>query len=286
MKAIEFIKHGNAIITTDDYSISNGVDSATVELIKIDALNTVSSFVTTEKFKTSITKLSNIKTNIGLHLDFTFGKALSIKGKSLITNDKGNFNKTFIQILFLSIFRPQKVKQLIQSEAKAQILKLVEFIPKPTHIDGHQHIHTIPLIFDIIQKIAKEYNIPRIRIINESIFQWQVLNIFNIKNTIKLLLLRTLGKFNKYKSSVYFISIFRTCNINTRYIQKYNIPKNFKTIEIMLHVGNTEIDKENTSKEKLHLQSKWRNIEYKTAKELQVITSSNKNSVLLKDVIF
>ena len=269
MKAIEFIKQGKAIITTDDYSISNGVDSATVELIKMDALNTVSSFVTTEKFKTSITKLSNIKTNIGLHLDFTFGKALSIKGKSLITDDKGNFNKTFIQILFLSIFRQQKVKQLIQSEAKAQILKLIEFISKPTHIDGHQHIHTIPLVSKIIQKLAKEHNIPRIRIVNESIFQWQVLNILNIKNIIKLLLLRTLEIFNKHKSSIYFISIFHTCKIKADYIKNYNIPKGFDNIEIMLHVGNTELDKENISKEKLHLQSKWRNIEYKAAKALQ-----------------
>jgi predicted glycoside hydrolase/deacetylase ChbG (UPF0249 family) len=283
MKAIEFTKQGKAIITTDDFCVSNGVDNTTVELIKMGALNTVSSFVTTERFNTSIIKLHNLKTNIGLHLDFTFGNALSIKGKSLITDETGSFNQTFAQILFLSIFKPQKMKELIQCEAKAQILKLIEFIPQPTHIDGHQHIHTIPLVSKIIQKLAKEHNIPRIRIINESIFQWQVLNIFNIKNTIKLLLLRTLEVFNKHQSSIYFISIFHTCKIKADYIKNYNIPKGFDNIEIMLHVGNTELDGENTSKEKSHLQSKWRDVECKMAKEL---ASINKNSVSLKDVIF
>jgi predicted glycoside hydrolase/deacetylase ChbG (UPF0249 family) len=283
MKAIDFVTQGMAIVTTDDFSISDGVNNTTVELVKMDALNAVSSFVTTEKFSTSIIKLSNSKTNIGLHLDFTFGKAISIKGKSLITDEKGQFNKTFTQILFLSFFKPQRMKEIIQSEARAQILKLIEFIPKPTHIDGHQHIHTIPLISKTIQKLAKEHNISRIRTINEKILQWQVLNIFNIKNIIKLLLLRTLEIFNQHKSAVYFISIFHTCKINGDYLKNYNIPRGFDKIEIMLHVGNTEIDKNNTTKEKVHLQSKWRNIECKVAKEL---SSINKDLVSLKDVIF
>ena len=283
MKAIDFVTQGMAIVTTDDFSISDGVNNTTVELVKMDALNAVSSFVTTEKFSTSIIKLSNSKTNIGLHLDFTFGKAISIKGKSLITDEKGQFNKTFTQILFLSFFKPQRMKEIIQSEARAQILKLIEFIPKPTHIDGHQHIHTIPLISKITQKLAKEHNISRIRTINEKILQWQVLNIFNIKNIIKLLLLRTLEIFNQHNSAVYFVSIFHTCKINMDYLKNYNIPRGFDKIEIMLHVGNTEIDKNNTTKEKLHLQSKWRNIECKVAKEL---SSINKDLVSLKDVIF
>lgn len=257
----------NIIITSDDFAISKGVDETVLELCKIGALNSVSSFVVTERFTSSIAKLKQTNVNIGLHLSLTFGKALTVTRHSLITDGNGNFNKSFVQILFLSFAKPTELQKIIEPEIKAQLATLMQHIASPSHIDGHQHIHTIPAVFEVVKKLQKEFNIPRVRIINEKFWQKYLFNPVNITGTIKLAILRLLGAWNGVKSDTYFISIFRTCKIDKNFIDNYKTPNGFKNVEIMLHTGNFNIDCDNLSKERNHLTSKWRNIETQFAKE-------------------
>ena len=262
MKITEFKKE-NLIITADDFAISQGVDETILNLCKIGALNSVSCFTVTKRFEKSAEELKKTNAKIGLHLSLTFGKALTINGKSLITDEYGNFNKSFIQILMLSIFKKKEFQKLIAPEVKAQFEKLKACVLNVSHIDGHQHIHTIPAVFEIV----KNLQVPRIRIINEKFLQKHVLNPQNIVGTIKLALLRLLCAFNGKKSDVYFVSIFKTCKIEMNFIQNYKTPKGFEKVEIMLHPGNCDVDANDKSKESGHLKSKWRNAETQFAKD-------------------
>ncbi len=264
MKVIKFIKQKKAIIVADDFTMSEGVDESISKLLEQNRIHYTSTLVTSDRFKNLISnakQINNIKSKIGLHLDFTFGKAVSIKEKSLITDDNGYFNKGFIHILYLSIIKSKQLQSLVAQEIKSQIELLQQIISTPTHIDGHQHIHMIPLIWKTLDKINQQYKIPRIRFINESIFRWQILNIFNIKNTAKLILLKILGFFCKNKCDLYFVSILNTCKISNKIISTYKVPKKYKKIEIMIHPGDSKIDRNNQSKERIHLTSKLRDKE-------------------------
>lgn len=265
---------GNKIITADDFGISAGVDETIIELCRDKYLNAVSTFVTTERFRGSISKLIKTDVKIGLHLSLTFGYALTLHGKSLITDENGNFNRSFMQILFLSVYRRKQIGELLEKEIAAQLAELQKYVI-PSHIDGHQHIHTIPLIFKIVQKLQEKNNIPRIRIINERFLRRNILNPKNALGTVKLAILRFLGFINGVKSATYFISIFRTCKMDSEFVQNYIIPDGYRSIEIMLHPGNTKADQGNESKEYRHLQSFYRNVERETAKQI----SSNRNHV-------
>ena len=54
-------------------------------------------------------------------------------------------------------------KREIESELRAQIERTLALGMMPDHIDGHQHVHMMPGVFDIALKLAKEYRIPAMR---------------------------------------------------------------------------------------------------------------------------
>ena len=256
----EYISQGKAIIIADDFGMSNGTDSAITELILAKKLHATSMLVTSDRFNDANPDLLP-KCVVGLHFDLTFGKAISIEGKSIITDQSGNFNKSFAQIMLLCILKNKEMQALISKEVKAQLQKLHEKFGAISHIDGHQHIHMNPLIFKEIQRFATDFQVQRIRFINEKIFQLQAFNPSNFIGLIKLLLLRTLGLFCNYNSKIYFISILHTCKISNNILAKYQVPKGFDSIEIMLHPSNHELDFNTTNKEKTHLLSPFRKIE-------------------------
>ncbi|MEO0348317.1 MAG: ChbG/HpnK family deacetylase, partial [Pseudomonadota bacterium] len=149
MKAIDYIRQKRAIITADDFAISEGVDQTIIKLMQVGKISRTSVLVTSSRAPSSVKQLLKItKNGIGLHLDFTFGRALSISGSSLLTDNNGNFNRGFGQILLLSLLFPVKMRQLVANEIKAQTIALKKMGANISHIDGHQHIHMIPLIFN------------------------------------------------------------------------------------------------------------------------------------------
>lgn len=52
----------------------------------------------------------------------------------------------------------------IESEIKAQLTWFQDNVGfKPTHVDGHQHVHVIPQVTSILARIMKERNITKTR---------------------------------------------------------------------------------------------------------------------------
>ena len=79
MKVIKFIKQKKAIIVADDFTMSEGVDESISKLLEQNRIHYTSTLVTSDRFKNLISnakQINNIKSKIGLHLDFTFGKAV------------------------------------------------------------------------------------------------------------------------------------------------------------------------------------------------------------------
>ena len=256
----QYIQQNRAIIVADDFVMSNGTDSAIIELLLAKKLHFTSALVTSERFN-AVDKSQLPKGVVGLHFDLTFGKAVSIVGKSIITDENGNFDKSFAQIMLLCVIKKKEMQALISKEIKAQLQKLHEKFGEISHIDGHQHIHMNPLIFREVQKYAKELAVSRIRFINERIFQRRAFLPANFVNLIKLILLRFLGFFCNYQSKTYFVSILHTCKISKEILANYQVPKGFDDIEIMLHPSNSHLDFNTKSKEKSHLLSPFREIE-------------------------
>ena len=92
-----------------------------------------------------------------------------IEGKSLclnldkLTDSEGNFNNSFGMLLLKSLnTKDNTFFEQLEKEFRAQIEEVMKHT-EVTHIDSHVHVHSIPRIFELVAKLAKEYNIKQIR---------------------------------------------------------------------------------------------------------------------------
>jgi chitin disaccharide deacetylase len=55
----------------------------------------------------------------------------------------------------------------IERELRAQIEKVLAAGLTLTHLNGHQHLHLLPRIFRVVARLAKEYGIGYVRIVDD-----------------------------------------------------------------------------------------------------------------------
>ena len=107
---------------------------------------------------------------VGLHLNIIEGKALT-PDLNQLTDINGQFKNSYVQMLIKS-YNPKEKEFLEQAEKefRAQIEAVRAKDIKITHIDSHVHVHSIPPIFEIVCKLAREYGINHIRTQYEQIY--------------------------------------------------------------------------------------------------------------------
>ena len=242
------------IFNADDFGISPGVNKAIFKAHTEGVLNSTSIMITLKHVPESIELAKQMPNlNIGLHGNLTNENSVLPHSKiPLLTTPDGKFKHGFVNLAILSIIHPKELKRQAKAEIKAQIEKALALGIKLTHIDSHRHIHMIPTIFKAFMELCQEYNIPRLRFVNEN-------PINTIKSTetkewltdgglIKNLVLTSCAIANRllwgYKSDVYFYSIVNTCKITRDKLKNIKIPNGYNTVEVGIHPGLPEVDKQ------------------------------------------
>ena len=266
------------IFNADDFGISRGVNAAICEAHTKGILNSASLMVNQEFAAEAVEaakKMPNLE--MGLHLNLTNEKpAARPEDIPLLVDADGKLKNGFVKLLLLSIFRPRKFATEVETEIRAQVQKYVATGLKMAHIDGHRHVHLIPAVFKILRKIQTEYAVPRVRVMNENLFNTIRQNkskswLFD-GGLIKYFILRFLTWWNGYKSDVYFYTILFTCKISREQFQNIKIPQGYKAVEIMIHPGYPEIDAQYPeSVWDENILSDWRAVERRTLMDRSVL---------------
>ena len=244
------------IFNADDFGMSLGVNAAIERAYNEGILNSASLMVN-QKYAAEAVALAKNMPNleIGLHLNLTNEKPAANPAQiPLLVDSQGKLKNGFVNLLLLSILHPKAFKKQIEVEIRAQINKYKATKLTLSHIDGHRHVHLIPAVFKIVQQIAQEYNVPRIRVMNENIFNTVKQNkskswLFD-GGLIKYIILRFLTWWNRYQSNVYFYTILYTCKLSKAQFQNVKIPNGYKAVEIMIHPAIPDIDKQ-------HMEDVW-----------------------------
>ncbi|MBU6140632.1 MAG: ChbG/HpnK family deacetylase [Proteobacteria bacterium] len=239
-------------INADDFGISPGVNSAIEKMFQAGRLNSASIICGCGYFDEAIAIAKrNPGLEIGLHFNATVGLS--------------KFKSGFLRLFLMSLFNKKILQEEIERELRAQIFLLEKNQIKISHIDSHRHIHMIPRIFSVVEKVAKEKGINRIRIINESLLTTLSINhpksYFWNGNIIKWSILIFFKLLNNRPEKRYFFSILYTCEVTKDLIKKIKVPKKFRDaeIEIMIHPGDPEMDSKIVGlEEKAHLVSSAR----------------------------
>ena len=238
------------IFNADDFGISKGVNAAIVKAHREGILNSASLMIN-QKYAAEAVKLAKEmpELEMGLHVNLTNEyPAASAQEIPLLVDGQGKLKNGFVNLLLLSFFKPRQLRLQVEIEMRAQIAKYLMTGLPLQHLDSHRHVHMIPQIFKTMRKLQKEFEVPRIRVINENIFNTLKYN----KNKswlldgalIKYVLLRFLCWWNGYKNDVYFYTLLYTCKIAKEQFNGVKIPAGYKAVEIMIHPGMPEIDKQ------------------------------------------
>lgn len=242
------------IFNADDFGISKGVNVAIVKAHKEGILNSTSLMINQKYAAEAVEAAKKMPAlRIGLHLNLTNEYPAAEANKiPLLVGSDGKLKNGFVKLLWLSIIKSQELQKQVEIEIRAQIEKYLQTGLELKHIDGHRHVHLIPVIFRVVRDMAAQYNIPRIRVMNENIFYTLKYNRQNIKklglphfldgSLIKYALLRFLSWVNNYHTDVYFYTMLWTCKISRDLFDNVKIPHGYRAVEVMIHPGMPEID--------------------------------------------
>lgn len=259
------------IFNADDFGISLGVNAAIEKAYKEGVLNSASLMIN-QKYAAQAVELARQMPNLemGLHLNLTNeAPAASPTDIPLLVGANGKLKNGFVNLLLLSLLKPREFKRQIEIEIKAQVQKYLATGLPFQHIDGHRHVHLIPAVFDVVRQVAKEHNVPRIRVMNEdalnTILQNKSKSWLTDGGLVKYAILRFLTWWNGYQSDVYFYTILFTCKISSEQFEGVKIPAGYKAVEVMIHPAMPEIDRQHLEDVwDSNILSPWRTVELET----------------------
>ena len=136
------------ILCADDYGLSAGVTRAIDELADARRLSATSAMVTFPEWREAAPRLAALRDRIaiGVHLNLTAGAPAG----AMPTFAPGG------QLPEIGAVSKRAVtRQLDRSEIEAEIVRQFRLFEdatgfQPDHIDGHQHVHALPVIRDAV----------------------------------------------------------------------------------------------------------------------------------------
>jgi predicted glycoside hydrolase/deacetylase ChbG (UPF0249 family) len=232
------------IINADDFGYNSNINAAIVTCFKKNLITSTTIMVNMDGFEEAIRLASvhRLESNIGLHVNLTEGKPLTDLSGTGLTDQNGNF---IMQVVFSkpSILISPSTRKKIKTEIKAQYDKLIKSGIYPTHIETHQHVHTLPLLAPIFVEFAEEQK-QKLRIVA----------VYKRKNFFKYAF-NVMLNINYKRKKIHFTDRFG----NVRYFMNYLNKKEVNHIfEIMVHpaydndiiidfLENTDLEKNLTS---------------------------------------
>jgi predicted glycoside hydrolase/deacetylase ChbG (UPF0249 family) len=135
------------IVTADDVGLHRGMTAGAIQAHRQGIVTACSISANGRDFDDAVARLREVPTlETGVHLTLVEEHALTT-GRPMPAN--------YARFLFSS--------KKVEPELRAQIDKVLGSRLQVTHLNGHQHLHQWPSIFEIVQKLADEYGIGYVR---------------------------------------------------------------------------------------------------------------------------
>lgn len=249
------------IIHNDDFGHNSGFTRAIADCVRKGITTSVSITVNgadyqkaklllaTEKFK---------KIGVGLHLNITDGRAITRE----LADENGNYKRKFQNYFWeLVIKRDSKLLNKIEKDLGEQFEKAKRDKLTIDHVNGHDHIQMIPVIFEIICRLCRKRKIRYIRLarepyyrtgkirddiypfVNKNIVKWGLLNYLAEEN------MATLRRY-KLKTSEACYGILQTDHMDKKVIEsclKDAIRRKYKLVETVSHPARADKNTKYTS---------------------------------------
>ena len=154
------------IVNADDFGYSEAVNRAILTGFESSLLTSTSMMANMPGFDHGVDLVCRypvLQNRVGLHLNLTEGFPLSRGMAGLGKWCAGDGR--FIYDRGRSLFRLSRgERSAVYGELRMQLERLLGAGIRPVHLDSHHHTHTEWAIAPLVCRLAKEYDIPRIRL--------------------------------------------------------------------------------------------------------------------------
>jgi len=164
-------KQTKLIVNADDYGFSDSVSRGIIKAYK-EGIVTSTTMMANLPTAESAAKyaLENPGLAVGIHFVLTAGYPISSGVSSLIDLD-GKFPKSNVFFDKLDTGIDAKFdtnigakvnvdEKEVEKEFRAQLERFLSFGLTPSHFDSHHHVHLTEAVRPVVEKLAKEYNVP------------------------------------------------------------------------------------------------------------------------------
>ncbi len=231
----------NFFFHADDFGRSPNISKTIYACIKKKTISSISIIVSEKIYGLNYLRKINISKRLHLNLtDFSEKKS----NKDFI------YNLSFLYLSLMPFLPNFKInKKKVENEILRQIKLYKKCIKKDEiFLDGHQHVHMIPWVFNIIFNLRKKNNIVSIRIPDEifAINIFDLLKLSILKNLFKCFIIKffiyiSKSKIDKIKYNYNFFGVIYSGLQNDKSLKKIILlskkKTNKKKIEILLHPG-------------------------------------------------
>lgn len=143
------------VFCADDLGMGAEVDAGIVRAVEAGVVREASLCVTAGGDEAALSRLAHLRDRVGLglHLCMTFGRALTgaIPG---LTDRSGRFVGLGSALAATALGRPSA--ELVERELRAQLARLAELGVEATHLNGHHHVHVLPVVRDAVLRVVSE----------------------------------------------------------------------------------------------------------------------------------
>lgn len=155
------------IINADDFGLSNSINKGIMESVLKGVVTSASLMVNMSGFENALNIIKQSPSlDVGLHINLIRGNPISSAYRIESLTRKGSFFGNVFNF-FIKLYQKKINLNEVELECREQIEKALRAGVNITHLDSEKHIHMLQPLLDIFIKIAKEYNITKIRFLNE-----------------------------------------------------------------------------------------------------------------------
>src|SRR5215470_17528544 len=152
------------IVNADDFGLTKRVSEAIVEAHRHGIVTSTTLMADGAAFEAA-TALSRQmpRLGIGVHLNLSEGIPVSpAPSIPSLLNARGRLHLTPGRLWKAIAMRRVCVAD-VETELRGQIAKIRRAGIRPTHLDGHKHVHIVPDVSDIVVRLAQEFSVSSVR---------------------------------------------------------------------------------------------------------------------------
>lgn len=154
------------IVTADDVGLHRGMTDGALRAHEAGIVTACSVVANGAAFRHAVERLRDFpKLSVGIHLALVEERPLASEVDSLV-GGSGNLHGSYYEFVPRYFARRIRIDE-VERELRAQIESVLAAGIRLEHANGHQHLHLLPRIFSLVQRLAEEYRIPYVRIVDE-----------------------------------------------------------------------------------------------------------------------